>query len=108
MSRHVTLHLRLAGTLQVFTTASTSVVALLSRPYVISPARLAVVDAGGRAASVVLERIQVGSRQEQVGNDVRIESRHAGLAVEPTGRRAFVAAAGGLIAEVDLQTLAGS
>lgn len=63
--------------------------------------RLAVVDAGGRLRSVILERIRlaVHSRNSMYYED------HAGLTVDPARSRAYVFAADAPVAEVDLRTM---
>jgi hypothetical protein len=74
----------------------------------IRPARLVVADADGNRRSVVLDRIRAGTKRRTVHGVQYAEVRWPGLSADPTGRAAYVVAAGGLVAEVDLQTLAVS
>lgn len=66
-----------------------------------APVRLAVVDASAGLRTVSLERIELRS---QFADGTHYSDR-AGLAVDPTHKRALVVAAGSPIAEVDLRTL---
>jgi hypothetical protein len=66
--------------------------------------RLAVADAGGRLRSVALRRIHLGVRAKE---GVQYADR-AGLAVDPVRLRAYVAAAGERVADVDLRTMSVS
>ena len=72
----------------------------------IGPARLAVADGSGVVRFVRLERMPAGVKPLP-GQDFEVEQSVPGLAVDPSGRRAFVAGPG-LVAEVDLVTLAVS
>ena len=65
-------------------------------------ARLAVVDGNARVRTVDLERVRLGSRS---ANGVQYSDR-AGVAVDPSGARAYVFAAGAPVAAVDLRTMA--
>jgi hypothetical protein len=82
-------------------------VLLLGRPASIGPARVAVVDAGGRVRTVSLPGIAAGFQEPADWDKVGASSRRAqpGLAVDPDGRRAFVVGAGDPLAMVDLRTL---
>lgn len=73
----------------------------------IGTARLAVVDARGGVRFVQLPEVPVGSKLLGTGSDHRVDMRTPGLTVDPLGRRAFVVT-DGLVAEVDLRTLAVS
>ena len=79
---------------------------LLGRPASIGPARVAVVDAGGRVRTVSLPGIAAGFQEPADWDKVGASSRRAqpGLAVDPDGRRAFVVGAGDPLAVVDLRT----
>jgi hypothetical protein len=79
-------------------------VLLLGPPKGIGPARLAVVDARGRARTVPLPAIAAGFQEPADWNASDASSRRVqpGLAVDPDRRRAFVVAAGTRVAEVDL------
>lgn len=70
----------------------------------IGPARLVVADSAGAVRFVRLERVPAGVKLLP-GQDFQVEQSVPGLAVDPGGRRAFVVAPG-LVAEVDLVTLA--
>ena len=68
------------------------------------PARLVVLDAGGRARSRELLPIRAGSRQLK---PKLVEYRTPGLAVDGEGQRAYVVATGPkVVAEIDLRSLA--
>lgn len=88
--------------------AREELVLLLGSSGVFAPARVAVVDAEGRARLGALERIVAGTVSEGEGEEHRARTIQPGLAVDPDGRRAFVVPASGPVAEVDLETLAVS
>jgi hypothetical protein len=67
-----------------------------------APAVVAVVDASGEVRTVTLDRISIGTI---TGDDLKIETRGAGFAVDPETRRAFVVGADFTVAEVNLDTL---
>jgi hypothetical protein len=69
-------------------------------------AEVAVVDADGNVRTATIHRISVGTVFEHQNADPEGETRGAGFAVDPEGRRAFVVAPNLLVAEVDLRTLA--
>lgn len=72
----------------------------------IGPARVVAFDGGG-VRSTVLREIRAGWEQEgEADEDSRARQSVPGLAVEPSGERALVVAAGDRVAEVDLETLA--
>jgi hypothetical protein len=80
---------------------------LLGPPRGVGPARLAVVDASGRAHSARLDGIEAGAvtvRQRSPSAVPLTRYRTPGLAVDPAGRRALVAGDARL-ALVDLRTL---
>jgi hypothetical protein len=80
---------------------------LLASPDVIGPTRLAVVDASGAVRAVELASIAGGSEPMQISSDAHAwRQRKPGLAVDAGLRRAFVVADTGLVAGVDLETLA--
>jgi hypothetical protein len=71
----------------------------------IGPARLDVVGGDGRTRTVAVDRIRVGVDGD--GSDPgQWQVERPGLAVDPAGNRAFLVGADGLVAEVDLGTLA--
>ena len=74
----------------------------------IGRARVVVIDLDGNSRSVVLDRIRAGTKWRKVRGVQIADVRQPGLAADPTGRTAYVVAAGGLVAEVDLTTLAVS
>jgi hypothetical protein len=81
--------------------AATKVVALVASRHAIGPSRLLVVDAEGVVRGRVLDKIPAGA---QAGpSDV---VRYARPALAAGGERAFVVSTGGLVAEVELETLA--
>jgi hypothetical protein len=72
----------------------------------IGPARLAVADGRGGLRTVPLRAIAAGFEEpDEHGSDSVTTQRTAGLAVDRDGGRAFVAAAGAPLAEVDLDRL---
>jgi hypothetical protein len=77
-------------------------VALLVGEHTIGPAHLLVVDGRGAAREVALDRIDAGSERFGPDTDPGVDYVSPGLAVEPEGRRAFVVAPSGLVADVDL------
>jgi hypothetical protein len=82
------------------------IAALLGPVGTIGTARLALLGADGGIRTVTLDGITAGfERLDDGGSDPRARQAVPGLAVEPTGRRAFVVAAGQPAAEVDLQRL---
>jgi hypothetical protein len=72
----------------------------------IRAARVVVVDGDGRRRAVVLDRIRAGTKRRTVRGTQYADVQWPGLAADPAGRTAYVVAAGGLVAEVDLATLA--
>jgi len=71
----------------------------------IGPARLLFIDAQGQARSVVLERVKAGEGSVRRGSRIIARQWRLGLALDPTGRRAFVVAGAAPVAEVDLRTM---
>jgi hypothetical protein len=80
-------------------------VLLLTPAQGIGPATLAVVDDDARIRTVTLSGIAAGTESVKTGGLPVDRQAFPGLAVDPAGRRAFVVAAGGPVAEVDLTTL---
>ena len=95
----------LGGTVRRVGRTPRELVLLVAPPRRIGPARLAVVDGAGAVRSVRLERISAGEQLVDDPDRHSLRRRLPGLAVDPAGRRAFVVDAG-LVAEVDLATLA--
>ena len=82
-------------------------VALLVGPATgIGPAQLALVDSDGGVRSASIDRIQIGTVASQTANDVGVELREPGFAVDRVDRRAFVVGADFTVATVDLDSLA--
>jgi hypothetical protein len=81
-------------------------VLLLASPDRIGPATIAVVDQSPRVRSALLERITAGTTVTGVGEDRRTTAQRPGLALAPSGLRAFVLGAGEPAASIDLRTLA--
>jgi hypothetical protein len=102
--RRVTGRRSLGGTVRRVGRTPREFVLLLAPPREIGPARLAVVDGAGAVRSLRLERIPAGEQLLDRSSH-RMRRRLPGLAVDPSGRRAFVVDPG-LVAEVDLVTLA--
>jgi hypothetical protein len=71
----------------------------------IGPTRLVTIDAAGRRRSVLLDRIRSGGSYD---NGRPPEAWIPGIAVDPSGNRAYVVGGGAPVAEVDLRTLAVS
>jgi hypothetical protein len=80
------------------------VVLLASRGHGIGPAKLLVVDGRLQTRTVDLERILAGTDGGE-NNQGPFRSFRPGLALDPLGRRAFVAG-GSVVATIDLRTLA--
>jgi hypothetical protein len=106
-ARRVVAQRTLPGELLASGRLPDGLVLLLGRPASIGPARVAVVDAGGRVRTVSLPGIAAGFQEPADWDKVGASSRRAqsGLAVDPDGRRAFVVGAGDPLAVVDLRTL---
>jgi hypothetical protein len=80
-------------------------VVLVAPPQGIGPSRLLIVDEQGRERWVPLAQIWSGRHAPDQATDPVARHRYPGLAVDPEGRRAFVASADGSVASVDLQSL---
>lgn len=93
------------GTVALGERTPTGLVLLLAPPGEIGPATIATVDRSARVRTVVLERILVGATARGEGADRRQTVRRPGLALSPSGKRAFVLGAGEPPASVDLRTL---
>jgi hypothetical protein len=104
--RRVTARRSLEGSVLRLAPTTSELVALLAPSRAVGTARLAVVNGRGAVRFARLERIAAGSKL-LAGDGHRVDYRRPGLAVDPVGRRAFVAGAS-LIAEVDLRSLAVS
>jgi hypothetical protein len=98
--------LPLHETLFASTAVGGRVVFLLATPQTIGPVRLGVAGIDGTVRTVLLGRLSGGTElPPDVATGVVTVASPA-LAVEPTGRRAAVVGAAGLVAEVDLDSLA--
>lgn len=96
----------LAGAVLGFRALRSGLVLLLAPAGRIGRARLTLVDANGRVASVALLRIRAGFGSRRGPGDLYIGTqRDPGLAVEPGGWRAVVIGPDELAAEIDLPTL---
>jgi hypothetical protein len=93
----------LDGTIQRLGRTARELVLLLSPAKDVGPARLAIADVRGRLRSVLLERVQAGVRLVSA-TEHRVQLNVPGLAVDPTGRLAYVVGPG-VVAEVDLASL---
>jgi hypothetical protein len=72
----------------------------------IGPATLAFVDRTPRLRTAVLEQITIGTTAVGSGREARSTVRRPGLALAPSGARAYVFGAGEPAAVVDLRTMA--
>jgi hypothetical protein len=97
----------LDGSLQSFAKTRSGLVLLLGPKHALGPARLALVDAEGAMRTVTLDRVLAG-QERPPQQDAYARFAAPGLALDPTGTRAFVVGAGAPIAEVDLSSLAVS
>lgn len=97
---------RLIGTLSAQALAGNAVVALLGPASSIGPSRLAVVDADGGLRSAAVARVQSGLLPGGDTGALVSRYRTPGLAVSPDGRRAAVVDPTGLVAEVELESMA--
>jgi hypothetical protein len=79
-------------------------VALLPPRKGIGAARLAVLGAGGRIRSVRLPQIRIGASRP--GADMILRRISPGLALDPAGAHAYVVGTDGVVADVDLRSLA--
>ena len=95
----------LQGSVLLGERAQSGLVLLLAAPDRIGPVTLAVVDQSPRARTVVLERISAGTATAGEGQARRMTIRRPGLALGPSGLRAFVLGAGEPAASIDLRTL---
>jgi hypothetical protein len=91
-------------TIRTHADADADVVLLLGPSNDIGPARLAVVGQSG-VRLVTLDRIRAGVRRSGQSAPPIYDFRTPGLAVDPTGRRAYVIGEGEPVAVVDLVTL---
>jgi len=94
-----------AGLLAAAATAN-RVVFLLADSESIAPVRLGLAGVGGAVRTVVLDRIDGGTQPPQDYSTGVVKTAAPALAVDPSGKRAAVVAAGGLVGEVDLDTFA--
>jgi hypothetical protein len=107
--RRVSVHtLPLHDELLASATAGNRVVFLLGESQSIAPVSLGVAGVDGAVHSVVLSQITGGTAPPADYASGVARTAWPALAVDPGGSRAAVVGAGGLIAEVDLNTLAVS
>ncbi len=88
--------------------AGSSVVAVGGSLDSIGPAKVLVVDENGATRSVQLDRIQAGGVMEGSGEEPTYRMASPGLAVDPAFGHAYVVGQDGLVADIDLTTLAVS
>jgi hypothetical protein len=102
-ARRVVAQRTLPGELLASGRLPDGLVLLAGPPEGIGPARVAVVDAGGRARTVSLPGIAAGFQEPADWSQAGASSRRAqpSLAVDPDGRRAFVVGAGTPVAVVE-------
>ena len=99
---------RLGGSLQAGERFRRSLVLVLGpRGRSIGPSRLVVVNPNGRLRSVILPDISSGSDVTRGSDPARflVRAWNPGLAIDPSGARAFVVQAGAPVVEIDLRTL---
>jgi hypothetical protein len=87
---------------------ATRVVFLLAEPSSIAPVRLGIAGVDGQVRLVVLAQISGGSEPPDDYSTGVLKVAQPALALAPDGRRAAVVDGRGLVAEVDLDTLAVS
>jgi hypothetical protein len=102
-ARRVAARTALPGSVLRLGRTARELVLLLSPARTIGPARLAVADRRGAVRVVGLDRIAAGTKLLP-GGEHRVQHRLPGLAIDPTGRRAFVIGAA-TAAEIDLPSL---
>jgi hypothetical protein len=108
VERTVLARVPLNGT-EVSEAPSADGVAVLTAPLKgIGPARLLDVSRDGIARRVTLTQIRAGSKWRRVRTEPVGSIRQPGFTADPTGRHGYVLDAGGLVADVDLATLAVS
>jgi hypothetical protein len=71
----------------------------------LGPVRVAVVAADGTVRTAAVDRFAVGTVFSSQGEDLSVETKVPGFAVDPSGRRAFVVGPDFTVADVDLDTL---
>ena len=82
------------------------IVLLLGASGTFTDARVAVADADGNVRTATVAGITIGNVFDEDDPDHLVRTILPGFAVDAEGRRAFLAAADGAVAEVDLATLA--
>jgi hypothetical protein len=105
-TRRVLVRAPLPGEPVRIKTGGSSLVILSETTDRLAPALLTMIDSGGITRSVGLDRIDAGLDQPTASSSGR--SISPGLAVTPDGERAFVVSPSGLIAEIELRSLAVS
>lgn len=104
-ARQVVGQIALPGVVVLGERVRSGLVLLLAPRDRIGPATLAVVDRSLRVRTLKLSRISAGSSATGEGADRRTTIRRPGLALGPSGQRAFVLGAGEPAATIDLRTL---
>jgi hypothetical protein len=100
---------RLEGAISAVEVVAGGFVVLVAPVDRIGPARLARVDAYGVLRWARLPSVRAGGERFDDGTGTPgLRNLRPGLAVDPTGRRAFVVSPGDRVTEVDLRTLAVS
>lgn len=108
VDRKIVARVPLRGT-AVSEAASADGVAVLTSPVKgIGPANLLTVNHEGTARRAAVVRIRAGSKWRTVNFQPVGTIRQPGFAVDPSGRTGYVVDASGLVAQVDLSTLAVS
>lgn len=96
----------LPGTIAAQASAGAGIVFLLGPASSIGPSRLVAVDADGAMRSAALDRVLAGLLPGGDTGGLVSRYRYPGLAVSPDGRRAVVVDPAGLVAEVELDSMA--
>jgi hypothetical protein len=94
------------GSVRAATAVPGGVALLLGPATGLGSAQLALVDADGTVRRATIDRIQIGTAPSQTENDVRIDVREPGFAVDRAGRRAYVVGGDFTVAAIDLDSLA--
>jgi hypothetical protein len=105
-ARRVVARTTLGGSVLQLAKTGRGLAMLIAPARTIGPARIAIVDAGGKVRFASVGRIAAGSKLLPTAQH-RVEGRHPGLAVDAHARRAYVVG-DTLVADVDLRSLSVS
>jgi hypothetical protein len=105
-ARRVVARTLLEGSVLQVASGAGALVLLVGQRNGIGPSRLELFDADGARRTVATDEIAAGVKWPDDPSGMPIGTRRVpGLALDPTGNRAFVAAPDGLVATVDLASL---